>query len=257
MSGRVIIEAAGVRLSERAQPFDFRLAEGEIVGLAGLEGHGQAAFLEALAGHGSLLAGTISVAVADTRHAITDAHAAYKHGVVYLPQDRKNEGIFPSLSILDNFRVLTLGQSSRHGVISGRRGREAFERHRTRLDIVLSGPGAPITSLSGGNQQKVLLARLLEAQPRVMLLNDPTRGVDYPTRLALFAVFEQLAAESDVSIVVLSTEIDEIISHSHRAIVFREGAPRVELDRDALTREAVLAGMFGLDETNGSAEVAS
>jgi ABC-type sugar transport system ATPase subunit len=257
MSGHVVIEASGIRLREHAHAFDFRLAEGEIVGLAGLEGHGQAAFLEALAGHRPPLAGSITVADGAARHAITDAHAAYRHGVVYLAQDRKSEGIFPSLSILDNFRILTLGDANRFGVVSDRRAREAFERHRQRLDIVLSGPSAPITSLSGGNQQKVLLARLLEAQPRVMLLNDPTRGVDYPTRLALFAVFEQLAVEADVSIVVLSTEIDEIISHSHRAVVFREGAPRVELGRNELTREAVLAGMFGLEVPDGSPEAAT
>jgi len=242
-----LVEAIGIVLAERSRSFDFRLRPGEIVGLAGLEGHGQAVFLEVLAGIRAPLAGSITVSDHDARHAVSDAWAAFDHGVVYLPQDRKSEGIFPALSILDNFRILTLGRSSRHGVISGRRAREAFERHRERLDIVLPSPSAPITSLSGGNQQKVLLARLLEAEPRVMLLNDPTRGVDYPTRLSLYEAFEELAVESHVAIVVLSTEIDEIVTHCHRALVFREGAPEVELDREALTRDAVLAGMFGVD----------
>ena len=246
MSEGILMEVAGLRLTEHSRAFDFRLRTGEIVGLAGLDGHGQAAFLEVLAGTTPPLSGTVSVATAGTLRAVTDARIAFRHGIVYLPQDRKSEGIFPSLSILDNFRILSLGESSRFGFISGRRARQAFERHRERLDIVLSTPSAPITSLSGGNQQKVLLARLLEAEPRVMLLNDPTRGVDYPTRLALFAAFEKLATESDVAIVVLSTEIDEIVSHCHRAVVFRESAPSVELDRAALTREAVLAGMFGI-----------
>lgn len=254
MSAAVVVEVTGLKLREQARPFDFRLAGGEIVGLAGLEGHGQASFLEALAGLVPPRAGTITVAGDGAMHPIHDAHAAYRRGVVYLPQDRKSEGILPSLSILDNFRILTLGDSSRYGVISGRKGRVAFERHRKRLDIVLSGPGAPITSLSGGNQQKVLLARLLESEPRVMLLNDPTRGVDYPTRLALFAVFEQLATEDGVSIVVLSTEIDEIIAHSHRALVFRDGSPHVELARSELDRDAVLAGMFAVDPARAEVE---
>ena len=247
MSSQVVMQGRGLELRHGAHAFDFRLAEGELVGLAGLEGHGQAEFLEVLAGIRPPVAGTVSVHQAGEEHAIHDAHGAYDRGIVYLPQDRKNEGIFPSLSILDNFRLLTLGESSRYGVVSARRGREAFERHRQKLDIILSGPGAPITSLSGGNQQKVLLARLLEAEPRVMLLNDPTRGVDYPTRLALFAAFEELASEADVAIVVLSTEIDEIIAHSHRAIVFRDGAPRAELGRKQLDRDTVLAGMFAVD----------
>jgi len=177
---------------------------------------------------------------------IGDARMAYRHGIVYLPQDRKSEGIFPALSILDNFRMLTIGESSRFGFVSARRSRAAFARHRSRLGIVLSDPSAPITSLSGGNQQKVLLARLLEARPRVMLLNDPTRGVDHPTRLALFAAFEELAHDTGLAIMVLSTEIDEIVSHCHRAIVFREQAPSAELERAVLTRAAVLAGMFGV-----------
>lgn len=247
MSESALIEATGLSLGEGRDAFDFRLAPGEIVGLAGLEGHGQAAFLEALAGTSPPSSGSIKVRDGSVQFDVSDAWAAYDHGIVYLPQDRKSEGIFPSLSILDNFRMLTLSRSSRYGLQSGGRSREAFEHHREKLDIVLSGPSARITSLSGGNQQKVLLARLLEAQPRVMLLNDPTRGVDYPTRLALYRAFEELAVESSVAIVVLSTEIDEIVTHCHRALVFREGMPHVELDRAALTRNAVLAGMFGVD----------
>lgn len=247
MSDTALIEAAGIALGEGRDAFDFELASGEIVGLAGLEGHGQAAFLEALAGTTPPTSGSIKVRDESGRYDIDDAWAAYDHGVVYLPQDRKAEGIFPSLSILDNFRMLTLSRSSRFGLLSNRRAREAFAEHRDKLDIVLAGPSAPITSLSGGNQQKVLLARLLQAEPRVMLLNDPTRGVDYPTRLALFRAFEELATDRGMAMVVLSTEIDEIVTHSHRALVFREGAPRVELDRADLTRDAVLAGMFGVN----------
>jgi ABC-type sugar transport system ATPase subunit len=87
-----------------------------------------------------------------------------------------------------------------------------------------------------------------------MLLNDPTRGVDYPTRLALFAAFDELATQSGVAMVILSTEIDEIVSHCHRAVVFRERAPIVELDRNELTRDALLAGMFGLPATPAGGE---
>lgn len=252
MTHEPLLEATGLRLGGAARPFGFRLASGEIVGLAGLDGHGQAAFLEALAGIRPPLAGTVEALQGDRRQAIRDARGAYAQGIVYLPQDRKSEGIFPSLSVLDNFRMLTLGRTGRLGFLSSRRDRAAFAAHRERLGIVLASPGAPITSLSGGNQQKVLLARLLEARPRVMLLNDPTRGVDHPTRLALFALFEELARESGLAVVVLSTEIDEIVSHCHRAVVFREGAPAAELDRPSLTMDAVLAAMFGQVEAVAS-----
>jgi ribose transport system ATP-binding protein len=241
-----LVEATGIRLAEGSRVFDFLIRPGEIVGLAGLEGHGHESFLEVLAGILSPHAGTVTVVSDGDRRTIQDGQVAYGHGIVYLPRDRKSEGIFPTLSILDNFRMLTLAASSRYGFLPGRRARQDFERHRERLDIVLSGPSAPITSLSGGNQQKVLLARLLQANPRVMLLNDPTRGVDYPTRLALFAAFEELATRSRVAMVILSTEIDEIVAHCHRAVVFRERAPVAELERSELTRDALLAAMFGL-----------
>jgi ribose transport system ATP-binding protein len=245
MTGEPLLEATSLRLAEPGRPFGFRLASGEIVGLAGLDGHGQAAFLEALAGVRAPVAGTVEAIRDGSRHEVRGARDAFAQGIVYLPQDRKNEGIFPSLSVLDNFRMLTLGRTGRFGFLSAGRDREAFATHRERLGIVLASPAAPITSLSGGNQQKVLLARLLEARPRVMLLNDPTRGVDHPTRLALFALFEELARDSGLAVVVLSTEIDEIVSHCHRAVVFREGAPSAELDRPGLTMDAVLAAMFG------------
>lgn len=246
MTGERLLEATGVQLTGRARPFGFGLGGGEIVGLAGLDGHGQATFLEVLSGNATPFAGTVTAHTTGEPRPIRDAWDAYAQGIVYLPQDRKTEGIFPALSILDNFRMLTIGERTRLGFLSRGRALRDFAAHRTRLDIVMSAPSAAITSLSGGNQQKVLLARLLEAGPRVMLLNDPTRGVDYPTRLALFATFEELAATTGLAIVVLSTEIDEIVSHCHRAVVFREGRPSAFLDRGALNRETVLAGMFGL-----------
>ncbi len=248
MSAERLLEANAIQLTERSRPFGFGLGAGEIVGLAGLDGHGQATFLEVLSGNATPFAGTVEVITTGERHAIRGTRDAFARGIVYLPQDRKTEGIFPSLSVLDNFRMLTLDRSSRFGFLSRRRAQSSFAAHRERLGIVLSSPSAPITSLSGGNQQKVLLARLLEATPRVMLLNDPTRGVDHPTRLALFALLEDLAAGSGLSVVVLSTEIDEIVSHCHRAVVFREGAPSAELTRPALTLDAVLAAMFGVAE---------
>ncbi len=249
MIGELLLEASGIRLTERSRPFGFQLGTGEIVGLAGLEGHGQTHFLEALAGIKGPFAGTIESLRDGRRQPVRGAHRAYAQGIVYLPQDRKTEGIFPSLSVLDNFRILTIGRDSRFGFLSWRRGQRAFAKHRERLGIVLASPASPITSLSGGNQQKVLLARLLESEPRVMLLNDPTRGVDHPTRLALFALFEELAQEAGLSVVVLSTEIDELVSHCHRAVVFREGAPSAQLDRASLTLDGVLAAMFGIAQT--------
>ena len=128
--------------------------------------------------------------------------------------------------------MLTVGEGSRFGFISRRRARAAFERHRDRLDIVLSDAvGAHHQPQRRQPAEGAAGAPAGGATRGSMLLNDPTRGVDYPTRLALFATFEELAERTGLAIVVLSTEIDEIVTHCHRAVVFREGRPSAELDR--------------------------
>jgi galactofuranose transport system ATP-binding protein len=111
--------------------------------------------------------------------------------------------------------------------------------------IVFRDAGAPIGTLSGGNQQKVLLARWLACEPRLLLMNDPTRGVDLGTRLRLYAAFKTLARDGGIPIVVLSSEIEEILQLCDRVLVFREQALARELRRDELAMDRVIAAMFG------------
>jgi len=229
-------------LRVRAKPFDETLRAGEIVGLAGLEGHGQEEFLEVLAGlsrprAGRVLAGTGGVAYVGPRQAV-------RHGIAYLPRDRRSTGIFPTLSVVDNFAIATPGADRRFGLISPAARRARFARYREQLSVVASSDAATITALSGGNQQKVLLARVLALQPLVLLLNDPTRGVDIRTRHALYGVFTALAADG-MTLVVLSSEIEEIVRLSHRVLVFREGSVQERFDRAVLRPDRVVAAMFG------------
>ena len=203
---------AGVGLNLRA---------GEIVGLAGLEGQGQDEYLRALRG----LAGS------GTR-------------VGYVARDRREESIFPPLSIRENFTASTLRQDTRAGLISAARARERFDGYRDRLKIRLGKDGDAITTLSGGNQQKVVIARALAADPRVLLLNDPTRGIDIGAKHDVYALLRDLAA-SGLAIVMLSTEVDEHLELMDRVLVFREGEPAAELDRESLTRAALVTEFFG------------
>ena len=168
-------------------------------------------------------------------------------GVAYLPRDRRATGIFPALSILDNFSIATLGRDVRGVLISNRSRRERYQRFHKQLGIVAPDARAPITALSGGNQQKVLLARWLAHDPRFLLLNDPTRGVDIATRHTLYGVFRALAGEG-VALVVLSSEIEEIVALCHRVLVFRENELFATLSGDDLTSERVIAAMFGRAE---------
>jgi ribose transport system ATP-binding protein len=217
---------------------------GEIVGLSGLDGHGQERFLETLAGLQRPGSGEVVVGDGGPGVRIEGFRQAVREGVAYLPRDRRATGIFPALSILDNFSIATLRRDVRAGLISNRSRRERYQRFHKALAIVAPDPQAPITALSGGNQQKVLLARWLAHDPRFLLLNDPTRGVDIATRHTLYGVFRALAGEG-VALVVLSSEIEEIVALCHRVLVFRENELFATLSGDGLTSERVIAAMFG------------
>jgi ABC-type sugar transport system ATPase subunit len=198
---------------------DLTLRAGELVGLAGLEGHGQDAFLRALA-------------------------AAGGGGAAYVPRERRAESLFESKSIRENFGIVTLGRDRRARLVSHARTRARLRTYVERLSIKLGDPELPITTLSGGNQQKVVMARWLATDPQVLLLNDPTRGVDINAKRDLYRLLLDLAAEG-MAIVMLSTEVDEHVELMDRVLVFREGAVAAELPRAALSRQALVAAFFG------------
>ena len=235
----VVLESEGLVVAG-GEPVDFALRGGTIVGLAGLEGHGQERFLQALAGALPAEAGQV---VRDGRP-LRGLHAAAREGVVYLPRDRARAGILPPLSVLDNFALPTLERSTRLGLLSVRSLGRRFERMREALHIRTAGSRIPITSLSGGNQQKVLLARCLEAGPAVLLLDDPTRGVDLPTKAELHALLRERTADG-LAIAMVSTELEELESICDEVLVFHENGIAARLAGDAITREAILAAMFG------------
>jgi ribose transport system ATP-binding protein len=239
---RLSVEA--VALVPGAAPHDDVVAPGEIVGLAGLDGQGQEAYLEILAGLKRPASGRVVVGRAGGSEAITGFRQAVRRGVAYLARDRRANGIFPALSILDNFAMVSLDRDTRFGLIDRRRRRRRYEAWRQRLSILAPSPDRPITALSGGNQQKVLLARWLALEPRILLLNDPTRGVDQRTREALYQAFRELAHEG-MALVVLSTEIEEILRLCHRVLVFREQHVVARLAGAELSHDRVIAAMFG------------
>lgn len=217
------------------------IAPGEIVGLAGLDGHGQELFLKMLAGLAPPLGGSIEMGASGK---ITGFRKAVASGVAYLPRDRRANGIFPTQSVLDNFAVSTLSRDTRLGLISPAARKARYDLYREKLSIVAPRPDAPITTLSGGNQQKVLLARALALEPAILLLNDPTRGVDVATRHVLYDVFRGLAADG-MGLVILSSEIEEILLLCQRVLVFRENEVAAEIAGDALTTDSVISAMFG------------
>jgi ABC-type sugar transport system ATPase subunit/ribose/xylose/arabinose/galactoside ABC-type transport system permease subunit len=199
------------------------LRAGEIVGLAGLEGQGQDDYLRALRSAPS-----------------EDGKPA---AIAYVARDRREESIFPPLSIRENFTAATLREDTRGGLISARRGAARLAGYVDRLKIRLGRDTDAITTLSGGNQQKVVIARALASGPRVLLLNDPTRGVDIGAKRDIYALLRELAA-SGLAIVMLSTEVDEHLELMDRVLVFRDGRPAAELRRKDLSRSSIVGEFF-------------
>jgi len=233
--------ASGTTLAVHARPFDLAVRTGEILGLAGLEGHGADLFAQILGGMRRPLAGAI---LDETGKAVRGQAEFVDHAVAYVPRDRKLEGIFAPLSIADNFSISTIDRYTRFGLID--EARVAAERAPlfARLGVKFGALGHAITSLSGGNQQKVILARTLAQKPRVLVLNDPTRGVDLATKQDIYALLLEQAA-AGISVVIHSTEIEELLGLCHRVAIFHDATLHGVLDRDSLKRETLIAGLFG------------
>ncbi len=238
----VILRTEAVRLRPEAEPIDVEIRGGELVGLAGLEGHGQDAFIQVLRGVSASSGRVLAGEGAATE--VSNPRQALRNGIVYVPRDRRTESLFPTLSVEENFAIPTLTADRRASLVRWRATRRRLAEYVQRLGIRLSHPGQPIVALSGGNQQKVVLARWLAAHPRVLLLNDPTRGIDLGAKRDLYRVLEALAAEG-VAVVMLSTEVDELVELMDRVLVFREGSLSSTLTREQLSRTALVSAFFG------------
>lgn len=239
--GDTTLRAGEVRLRADAAPIDFELRSGELVGLAGLEGQGQDAFLKRLSGitGGAGMVTRVLGPDIDVRQG-----NGAKLGVAYLPRERRGESLFESMSIRENFALPTLRQDRRGFFINAKRMRERFGEYVSSLGIRIGGQDNPISSLSGGSQQKVLLARWLATDPKVLLLNDPTRGVDIITKREIYATLDRLCANG-MSVVMLSSEVEELVELVDRVLVFRDQEVFAEIPRERLSTEAVVAAYFG------------
>ncbi|RRJ86607.1 sugar ABC transporter ATP-binding protein [Gulosibacter macacae] len=239
--GTVTLRAESVRLHPDAEAIDFDLRSGELVGLAGLEGHGQDQFLKRLGGIANGEGSVVRILTPDIE--VHQDNGA-KIGVAYLPRERRGESLFESMSIRENFALPTMRLDANGAFLSKRRMAERFADVVDALSIRLGSQDDPISSLSGGSQQKVLLARWLATDPKVLLLNDPTRGVDIMTKREIYATLERLCA-SGMSVVMLSSEVDELVELVDRVLVFRDQTVFSEIPRARLTTEAVVSAYFG------------
>jgi rhamnose transport system ATP-binding protein len=223
---------AGVR------DISFTVRRGEILGVAGLVGSGRTQLAETIFGLTPATAGTILVRGAPIGIASpADAIAA---GIAYVPEDRRQHGVVLDMSVASNASLSSLGKVSRRGLIDRRAERHSAQRYVDQFRIKTASLDAEVSTLSGGNQQKVALARWLSTEPSVLILDEPTQGVDVGSKAEIHGLMQQLA-ERGLAIIMISSELPEILGMSDRVAVMRAGGVRAILDRDEATQSRVLA----------------
>ncbi len=230
---------------DRLKGVDLSVGKGEIVGLGGLDGQGQKELLLAL--FGVLRGVTGEVAVGASR-GIPASPAAAKSGqdrIALVPEDRKTEGLMLARSIADNLLASSYGEISRGPFIDESRADTAIEGALRQLQIKIGSPTDPVSTLSGGNQQKVVIAKWLMVKPDLILLNDPTRGIDVGTKQEIYRLMRALADEGK-AILLYSTDYAELIGCCDRVSVMYDGAILTELEGDAITEEAIVAASLNL-----------
>ena len=209
----------------------------EIVGLAGLLGSGRTETLKAAFGAERPERGAIEVGGQPMRD--PNPARSIRHGLGFLSEDRRAEGIFPRLSVRENMTAAVLPLISRFGIVSRKREDELVRRFIAQLGIKTAGPGQAITGLSGGNQQKVLLARCLCTRPRALMLDDPTRGIDVGAKAEVHRAVQALAADG-LGVLVTSSEMDELLALSDRLVVLSEGSVAGEVEGGSASPDQVL-----------------
>ena len=236
--GARVLRVEGLRGPGLTAPIDLELARGEIAGLFGLVGAGRTELLRLLFGATRRTAGRVFVA--ERELVARSPLDAIEAGVALCPEDRRKEGLFPSLSVLENLNVTARRSSARFGlVLDGSWERENARRQIERLSIKTASPAQPIATLSGGNQQKVIFGRWLSERLDVLLLDEPTRGVDVGARSEIYAVLHALARQG-VGVLLVSSDLPEVLGVSDRVLVMREGAIAGEFARGAATQERAL-----------------
>ncbi|MBZ9801122.1 sugar ABC transporter ATP-binding protein [Mesorhizobium sp. ES1-6] len=220
----------------------FTLRAGEILGISGLIGAGRSEVAQAIYGFDPADSGTI---VIDGRPVkIRSVKAALAHGIAYLPEERRSQGLILPESIAGNISFAILDRLSTMGFVARRRERAFARESSRRFRIVGAGLEAPVEVLSGGNQQKVLLAKTLASDPRIIILDEPTRGVDIGAKAEIYSLIEGLA-QAGKAVILISSEMNEVISLSDRILVMHEGSITGVFDRDGFSAEAIGAAAAG------------
>ncbi len=236
--GEVVLKVKNLDVEDTVRNVSFELRSGEVLGLAGLMGSGAAEVVEALFGLRNARAEEI--VLQGSALAIDNPRNAIQSRLGYVPNDRKKAGLLPDLSVKHNISIGILERLRKVFWIDGKKENESAETYRGKLNVRCSSLDQRISNLSGGNQQKVMLSRALAEDCRVLLLAEPTRGVDVGAKAEIYSLIDALV-DSGMAVLLQSSELPEIIRLANRVVVFSSGQPRGEIAGVDLTQETVMA----------------
>jgi ribose transport system ATP-binding protein len=245
-----VLVASDLTARHQLHGVSLSIRPGEVVGLGGLLGSGRSETAKAIAGALPTDSGRVTVAGVRVRGGSTPA--AIRAGISLLPEDRKAEGIVPGLSVRENIALAALPGLSRFGLVDEARVDRIVDSFMKRLRIKAAGPGQKVGELSGGNQQKVLLARWLAMHPKVLLLDEPTRGIDVGAKAEVQKLIDELA-DDGLAVLLISSDTEELIEGSDRVVVLKDGAVVEELTGDAVTEDRLMRAIATAPAGPGSA----
>ena len=244
VAAEAFLEAKGLGRRGSIAPFDLSVRKGEVLGLAGLLGSGRTEAARLLFGVERATSGSVRI---EGRPAdVSSPHAAMRCRIGFCPEDRKTDGILPDLSVRENIVLAVQRRLARWGIVSRRREREVAEKFIRLLGIAVASPEQPVRTLSGGNQQKVILARWLATEPRLLILDEPTRGIDVGAKAEIERLVEELS-RGGMAVVFISSELDEVVRRSHRVAVLRDRRKIAELAGDEVSEQAIMHTIAGGD----------
>lgn len=235
--GPVVLQVENLTRAGVFQNISFELRQGEILGMAGLVGAGRTDVARAIFGVAPATSGVIKINGQPVH--ITNPQQAMNLGLAYVPEDRQHHGLVLPLTISDNITLPILSEFAQGGWMDNRKERQAAQQAATKLEVKAAGMWQKARELSGGNQQKVVLAKWLNTQPRILILDEPTRGIDVGTKAAVHGLMSQLAAQG-MAVLMISSELPEILGMSDRILVMREGHLTGQFSRAVATQEKIM-----------------
>ncbi len=227
------------------QDISFELRKGEILAIAGLMGAGRTEVVQSLFGAQKLTSGEILIDGETVK--VKNPIQGKKLGIGYVTEDRKSEGLIVDFSVQDNLCLSNFNKVASKGIVKARAENNLYNTMVNRLGIRLSGPKQTVKSLSGGNQQKVVIGKWLGIEPEILILDEPTRGVDVGAKKEIYSIINELA-EKGVAILMVSSELPEVIGMADRVLVMYEGNLMAELSKEEMTQEIIMHYATGGDK---------